>query len=194
MSSRIRWVIGVTSIGLSISAPAVAADVPGLAYRPAIGCPAREVFAEELLRRMLFRAPRSDKSLRVSIEYVDSAYVGSVALADAEFTAARQVRNESCEQVVQALALMGALLLEDEQHAAVEQSPALIQEQPATRASTAAAKTEQSTIVTPPSIQPSKPISRERPIKSFTLGPWVALLSDGLVTPEFVRFGGRFGA
>src|SRR5512145_1213388 len=60
--SRIRWAIGVTSIGLSISAPVVAADVPGLAYRPAIGCPTRESFAEELLRRMSFRAPRSDKS------------------------------------------------------------------------------------------------------------------------------------
>lgn len=82
----------------------------------------------------------------------------------------------------------------DEQRVPVVPPPTPNQEQAPARTPAAEARTEQSTVITPPSTQPASAIPQKRPITYFTIGPWGALISDGLVTPEFVRFGWRAGA
>lgn len=180
--------------GLAASFPVAAAnDVPWLKYHPAIGCPSRDVLVDELLRRMSYRIPQSDKSLLANIEYADASYVGSVSLDGSDSTVARQVQNESCDQVVHALALMGALLLEEEQQPASAPAPlpTNLESQTATKRQTEIV--EQTIVTTPTLTNPSAQRIEQKQIRSLTIGPWFGLSSDGLVTPDLVRLGGRGG-
>lgn len=175
-------------VAIAVVSPAVAEDdTAWLEYHPGIGCPSREVVVKELLRRMSYRVPPRTQKLSIHIEYSDGQYVGRVWLDVAGVSAPRQVQNESCDQVTHALALMGALLLEDEQRPSAE--PSALPAPPA-----ADAELLHSSVTTPASAPDSGRRTRPRPIQQFTVGPWLALTSDGLVTPAFVRLGGRVGA
>jgi hypothetical protein len=166
-------------------------DLPWLKYRSGIGCPSRSVLAEELMRRLSYQVPASKTTLSVHIEYVDGTYVGSVALGDTESTAPRQVKNGSCDQVVRALSLVGALLLEEGRRPKIEVAPA----PKADETRTARPEGAQNTTTTPTTTtNPLPNAALQRPIRRFTVGPWFALTGDGIMMPSHMQLGGRIGA
>lgn len=181
--------VGVFS-GIVVTSPCVAQlDAPWLEYHPGIGCPPRETLREELMKRLSYRAPSTGQRLSAHIEYVEGQYVGRVWLGAEGSSSPRQIQNESCNQVVHALALMGALLLEDDRKPSAAAEPA-----PRPTPTPSHANVVHSSTTLPSSSRTSERRAQPRPIQQLTLGPWLALTSDGLVTPDLLRFGARLGA
>jgi hypothetical protein len=174
-------------------------DLPWLEYRPAVGCPGRDALRQELLRRWSHRAPASNAVLQIHVEYSDGTYVGTVKHGDTQAEAARRVHNDSCEQLIHALALSAALMLDGD----TQPAPESAENQPPDATPAAAAPTltatsappsPESSVVSAPRQQNPAPASkRARPIHSFTFGPFIAATSDGLATPDWFALGGRVG-
>lgn len=195
---RIAWRRHSTGIGLLALVGATlwpthgrAAELTWLDYRGALGCPPRELFERELLSRASHRPTVPSEWLLVDIAFEDGAYLGHVRFRDGEVGTGRAVRSESCEQVVHALALVAALMLDTESHAtAAAPAPEPMPKESATLPPT---RTESTEVVTPPRTKPAIAAARPRAIDSLTLGPWFALTLDSLAAPS-MRLGARVGA
>jgi hypothetical protein len=84
------------------------------AYAAPTTCPDRAWFDAELARRVAASGEATTPaSLDVQVQAVDAGFVGTLRYSDAgSGQATRTVRHQSCEQVVRALALIGAVLAE----------------------------------------------------------------------------------
>lgn len=173
--------------------PAFGSDFAWLEYRAAPGCPAREVLEQELLRRSSFPPKHGNEQLLVDIVFEDGSFLGQVRLRGSEVVAGRAVRHESCEQVMHAVALIAALLLDTEGQS--PSTPVAMPPEPESLAAKPAPRslTESVEVVTPlPTKLPVAP-TKERRIRSITVAPWFSLTLDSLAAPD-VRFGPRAGA
>jgi hypothetical protein len=114
-----RYALGAhAALGLTVLGPIPSAKAQSptvTSYAAPATCPDQAWFDAELARRIATsrgEAP-SPASLDVQLRAVDSGFVGTLRYSDATSgQATRTVRHQSCEQVVRALALIGAVLAE----------------------------------------------------------------------------------
>ncbi len=179
------------------------AGTPLVDYRAAASCPAREVFELELSRR-LSTTGNFTGSLSIVIEQVDGSYLGRATWKNQVGPSAeRFVHHEHCEKLVGALALIGALLLEQEP--APHETTKPVSPEELTAAPTPAAPSK---AIAPPKApaawvtvvprefkvtRPSPPAPhKQRTLANWFWGPSVGLTGDGLFAPTF-RVGPRLG-
>ncbi|MBN1606749.1 MAG: hypothetical protein JW940_08950 [Polyangiaceae bacterium] len=104
------WVLTV----LGVIQPANAQSPAVAAYAAPSTCPDQAWFEAELMRRVAASGEAtSPATLSISVRAADAGFVGALRYSDAgSGQATRTVRHQSCEQVVRALALIGAVLAE----------------------------------------------------------------------------------
>jgi hypothetical protein len=184
----VQKIVRSTAAGLIatfLAGPALAASPLGQ-YRVAEGCAARATFEQEIERRL--RLPGEiGGALAIVVELSDGAYVGRVThTSPAGVTAERVVVNDACEQVLHALALIGALLLEPEP--SVDPSggapkPAKVEDASPVPTQT---RREPESVIAPPIPKQSKsPPStpRVRRPGTWVTGPFFGLAADQLFSP-----------
>lgn len=173
----------------SLTHPALAASPLG-EYRVAAGCAPREVFEQQLERRLQSPGKMSG-TLGVIVERTEGTYVGHVTLrTEAGTTMDRVVMNPVCDQVLHAMALVGALLLEPVPSDAPAGAPEPIPLFEVTAASPT--RIESREVVIAPS-RPQKPVrgASRRPSRWAT-GPFYGLTADGQFSRD-LGFGQRLG-
>ncbi len=195
MSSTFRWRTCLLVLGGLALRPtlAIGAKLPWLEYRAAPGCPAREALEQEILGRSSFRPTLGNEQLLIDIVFEDGSFLGQVRFRGSEAVAGRAVRHESCEQVLHAVALIGALMLDAESQNQPTPVATPPQPEPQTVVPTPQGLTESVEVITPPPTKQHLAPTNGRQIRSLTVAPWFSLTLDSLAAPE-VRFGPRAGA
>lgn len=106
-------------------------------YSAPAECPARAWFEAELTSRLTGHGETS-RDLNVLVQEQANGFVGWVQVAGASDSERREVRHTSCEQLVRALALIGALLIDpatrdDAVATTMEEAPVVAQPAPKPR-------------------------------------------------------------
>lgn len=168
--------VSLIATALGGTSPAAAQQKLIESYDAAASCPDSAWFEAEVRRRLSGAEPVSG-ALRVSVEQADGRFSGAIERvgASADF-GKREVSHESCAQVVQALALIGALWLAPDAEAEVAPPP------PAPAPSGAA---------TPPArVAPRESRAITPNDVRFTHGPALGIAAQERVAPD-LRFGPR---
>ncbi len=172
------------ALSASLAAPPAWAEARGLSeldYRAPAGCPASAEFSDEIARRTPeWAARRAELVVAVEITAGANGFAGRVRLERARRETLRELHAASCSELVQALALIVAILIDP--HADVTPSPARRSE-PVTEP------------VEPPERVPARTAS---PALFFVAGPELALqtgVSPGIALGERLYVAlGREGA
>jgi hypothetical protein len=134
--SWLRWLLGVlvTLSTTNLRAEPTAAPL-SISYLPSVACPVLEGFEEELRRRLAVASGNSHTAsfqLRVAVAVDGAKFVGELLLREAGGQVTkRQVSGASCHEVVSALALVGALLIESTASELAPTAPARVPDPPA---------------------------------------------------------------
>lgn len=108
-----RFAVGLSIVFLPFEAGATPSEGPRFGYQAPVECPTGADFAAQVAARTSsFRAPSSPFALTVAIEPDAHGLVGRVTFARAEQSTVRELRAARCNELVQALTLIVAILID----------------------------------------------------------------------------------
>lgn len=171
--------------GRGVAAEPAAAPVE---YVAPAGCPPVEAFTEQLAARTpMFREHAAEHKVRIEVVGEPGGVLGRASLVLAGHAAERELRAARCEEVVEALALVVAILIDpnaDTRPIAVA-APAPVESAPASAPPPAAPVVSRP----PPPPRPVRPAPRPAPSPrpadaSYRFIAGAALAAEGAVFPE----------
>jgi hypothetical protein len=184
-------VTGFTIALLTASAEAHAA-LPWLDYQAVTACPNRERLESELRSRLPAEREIPRQRLRIEVTFDGQTYEGNIRFYGGDNDAPRLVRHESCEQVIHALALIGALMVETEEQA--QNLPLAPQETPRPT-SAPSSPAAPPTVVTAPLQAKPKDARIEKNGENFpriSFGTGFSATTERVITTDW-WFGARLG-
>lgn len=109
-----RWISSsALLVGVLLAASARAEATGTVEYTAAPGCPPADVFVQQVAARTpVFRERAADHAIRVELVSEPGGVLGRASLVLAGHAAERELRAARCEEVVEALALVVAILID----------------------------------------------------------------------------------
>lgn|GEM_PF-4404064 len=108
-----RWGLGLSIVALPAVAGATPNDLGTFGYHAPAECPNREEFSAQIAARTnAWLAPSSTFAVAVAIERDTQGWLGRVTFARAEQRTVRDLRADGCNELVQALAFIVAVLID----------------------------------------------------------------------------------
>jgi len=125
-----RWLGSAGTLVLALSSQARAAEPVRLQYSATAGCPSQDAFTERVRARTshveLAEPGQLARSFSVALEVSAGGVVGRVDFVDVDgVPVSRVVRGDTCDEVVESLALVTALALDATLNEAVPEPPPL---------------------------------------------------------------------
>jgi hypothetical protein len=114
----LRLALGLLAFAVSVQARATPSEVGTLDYRAPAECPTRVDFSAQVAARTIgWLSPTPSFAVTVAIERDAEGLVGRVTFARAEQRTVRQLRASGCNELVDALAFIVAVLIDPQARA-----------------------------------------------------------------------------
>ncbi|MEP7050866.1 MAG: hypothetical protein ABJB12_10950, partial [Pseudomonadota bacterium] len=108
-----RSALGLAILARPAQAGATPSDVPTFGYRAPAECPASVVFSAQVAARTaVWLAPSAPFAVTVAIDQGAQGFLGRVTFARAEQRTVRELQATGCNELVQALAFIVAVLVD----------------------------------------------------------------------------------